>query len=115
MKMKKTTKKKSLRCWNLYGELTRPVVDGLRKYCGILSPQLVGEVVRRCTACGGSGWAYVRTALEDCKARGVTLEQYQLEQVKRASGGATRVDRPEPSGTDILRSRDRPLRLKRAE
>lgn len=98
----------------VYGKATMQIKNGLAEYGKALGSQLVAAVIQRCAEYGGSGWAYVRTALEDCKARGVTLEQYQLEQIKRASGGATRVDRPEPSGTDILH-RDRPLRLKRAE
>ena len=74
------------------------------------------EIIRKCEDLGGHSWAYVRKALAEAERRGCkSVEEYR----KTNPIGAGRnklVDRPEPSGNDILKNaiRRRPL-IKRGE
>ncbi|MBQ8647435.1 MAG: DnaD domain protein, partial [Oscillospiraceae bacterium] len=91
---------------------TNHVTRKLEEYAGKMGPELVCRVLEECERNGAKGWGYARTALEDCAAKGTTLEEY--ERAHRRDAPSKKVDRPEPSGTDIL-ARRRPIRLKRED
>ena len=91
---------------------TNHVARKLEEYAAGMSVELVCRVLEECRKHDAKGWGYARIALEDCQARGVTLEEY--EKAHPSGGKAQPVDRPEPSGKDIL-ARRRPIRLKRED
>lgn len=74
---------------------------------------LLLKVLQTCREAGGNSWGYVLKALQECKAKGTTLEEY--EQAHRRGYRSTVVDRPEPSGHDILQRGRKPLKLKRED
>ena len=74
---------------------------------------LLLKVLQTCREAGGNSWGYVFKALQECKAKGTTLEEY--EQAHRRGYRSTVVDRLEPSGHDILQRGRKPLKLKRED
>ena len=81
-----------------------------------LGPELVSKVIQVTAEAGGRTWPYLAKSLEECKRKGMDLAAYEAEQLRRKGGCNMRVDRPMPSGTDILeRPVRRQLRLKREE
>ena len=74
---------------------------------------LLLKVLQTCREAGGNSWGYVLKALQECKAKGTTLEEY--EQTHRIGYRSTVVDRPEPSGHDILQRGRKALKLKRED
>lgn len=99
-----------------YGTATPVIQRMLGSYVESLGPELVSEVIEVTAQAGGQKWPYLAKSLEECKRKGMDLAAYEAEQFRRKGGHNTRVDRPTPSGTDILqRPVRRPLRLKREE
>lgn len=99
-----------------YGAATPVIKRMLGGYVESLGPELVSKVIQVTAEAGGKTWPYLAKSLEDCKRKGMDLAAYEAEQIRRKSGCNARVDRPTPSGTDILeRPARRPRRLKRED
>lgn len=99
-----------------YGTATPVIRRALGSYVESLGPELVGKVIEVTAQAGGRTWPYLAKSLEECKRKGMDLVAYEAEQIRRKGGHNTRVDRPTPSGTDILeRPARRPRRLKRED
>ena len=99
-----------------YGTATPVIQRMLGGYVESLGPELVNKVIQVTAEAGGKTWPYLAKSLEDCKRKGMDLAAYEAEQFRRKGGHNTRVDRPTPSGTDILeRPARRPRRLKRED
>lgn len=99
-----------------YGTATPVIQRMLGGYVDDLGVDLVGKVIEVTAEAGGKTWPYLSRSLDDCRAKGMDLAAYETEQARRKAGRNVRVDRPTPSGTDILqRPVRRPLRLKREE
>lgn len=99
-----------------YGTATPVIRRSLGGYVETLGPELVGKVIEVTAQAGGQKWPYLAKSLEECKRKGMDLAAYEAEQFRRKGGRNTRVDRPTPSGTDILeRPASRPRRLKRED
>lgn len=98
------------------GKLSETGKKELPGYVERLGADLVTEIIRKCEDLGGHSWAYVCKALAEAERRGCkSVEEYR----KTNPIGAGRnklVDRPEPSGNDILKNatRRRPL-IKKGE
>lgn len=98
------------------GKLSETGKKELPGYVERLGADLVTEIIRKCEDLGGHSWAYVSKALAEAERRGCkSVEEYR----KTNPIGAGRnklVDRPEPSGNDILKNaiRRRPL-IKKGE
>lgn len=90
-----------------YGTATPVIRRSLGSYVESLGPELVSKVIEVTAQAGGQKWPYLAKSLEDCKRKGMDLAAYETEQARRKAGRNVRVDRPTPSGTDIL---DRPVR-----
>lgn len=90
-----------------YGTATPVIRRSLGSYVESLGPELVGKVIEVTAQAGGRTWPYLAKSLEECKRKGMDLAAYEAEQIRRKGGCNMRVDRPAPSGTDIL---DRPVR-----
>ena len=90
-----------------YGTATPVIRRSLGSYVESLGPELVGKVIEVTAQAGGRTWPYLAKSLEECKRKGMDLAAYEAEQIRRKGGCNARVDRPTPSGTDIL---DRPVR-----
>lgn len=100
----------------VYGTATPVIRRSLGSYVESLGPELVGKVIEVTAQAGGQKWPYLAKSLEECKRKGMDLAAYEAEQFRRKGGHNTRVDRPTPSGTDILeRPARRPRRLKRED
>lgn len=96
-----------------YGTATPVIRRSLGSYVESLGPELVSKVIEVTAQAGGQKWPYLAKSLEECKRKGMDLAAYETEQARRKAGRNVRVDRPTPSGTDILeRPVRRPLRLK---
>lgn len=96
-----------------YGTATPVIQRMLGGYVDDLGVDLVGKVIEVTAEAGGKTWPYLSRSLDDCRAKGMDLAAYETEQARRKAGRNVRVDRPTPSGTDILeRPVRRPLRLK---
>ena len=96
-----------------YGTATPVIRRSLGSYVESLGPELVSKVIEVTAQAGGQKWPYLAKSLEECKRKGMDLAAYEAEQIRRKAGRNVRVDRPTPSGTDILeRPVRRPLRLK---
>ena len=100
------------RCEQQLPSVTPFIRRQVQDYVWELGAELVEAVLDECIRNGAQKWAYLRVALEDCKTRGVTAEEYRKAHGSKAK--AQTVDRPEPSGKDIL-ARRRPIRLKRED
>ena len=99
-----------------YGTATPVIQRMLGGYVDDLGVDLVGKVIEVTAEAGGKTWPYLSRSLDDCRAKGMDLAAYETEQARRKAGRNVRVDRPTPSGTDILeRPASRPRRLKREE
>lgn len=99
-----------------YGTATPVIRRSLGSYVESLGPELVSKVIEVTAQAGGQKWPYLAKSLEECKRKGMDLAAYEAEQFRRKGGHNTRVDRPTPSGTDILeRPARRPRRLKRED
>ena len=99
-----------------YGTATPVIRRSLGSYVESLGPELVSKVIEVTAQAGGQKWPYLAKSLEECKRKGMDLAAYEAEQIRRKGGHNTRVDRPTPSGTDILeRPARRPRRLKRED
>lgn len=99
-----------------YGTATPVIRRSLGSYVESLGPELVSKVIEVTAQAGGQKWPYLAKSLEECKRKGMDLAAYEAEQFRRKGGRNTRVDRPTPSGTDILeRPASRPRRLKRED
>lgn len=99
-----------------YGTATPVIRRSLSGYVETLGPELVSKVIEVTAQAGGQKWPYLAKSLEECKRKGMDLAAYEAEQFRRKGGRNTRVDRPTPSGTDILeRPASRPRRLKRED
>lgn len=99
-----------------YGTATPVIRRSLSGYVETLGPELVSKVIEVTAQAGGRTWPYLAKSLEECKRKGMDLAAYEAEQFRRKGGRNTRVDRPTPSGTDILeRPASRPRRLKRED
>ena len=98
------------RCERQLSVVTPFVRRQMQDYIRDLGAELVEAVLEESIRNNAQRWAYLRVALEDCKARGVTAGEYR--KAHPSGGKAQPVDRPEPSGKDILKRR-RPIRLKR--
>ena len=99
-----------------YGTATPVIRRSLGSYVESLGPELVSKVIEVTAQAGGQKWPYLAKSLEECKRKGMDLAAYEAEQIRRKGGHNTRVDRPTPSGTDILeRPASRPRRLKRED
>lgn len=99
-----------------YGTATPVIRRSLGSYAESLGPELVSKVIEVTAQAGGQKWPYLAKSLEECKRKGMDLAAYEAEQFRRKGGHNTRVDRPTPSGTDILeRPASRPRRLKRED
>lgn len=99
-----------------YGTATPVIRRSLGSYVESLGPELVSKVIEVTAQAGGQKWPYLAKSLEECKRKGMDLAAYETEQARRKAGRNVRVDRPTPSGTDILqRPVRRPLRLKRED
>ena len=99
-----------------YGTATPVIQRMLGGYVDDLGVDLVGKVIEVTAEAGGKTWPYLSRSLDDCRAKGMDLAAYETEQARRKAGRNVRVDRPTPSGTDILqRPVRRPLRLKRED
>lgn len=90
-----------------YGTATPVIQRMLGGYVESLGPELVSKVIEVTAQAGGRTWPYLAKSLEECKRKGMDLAAYEAEQIRRKAGRNVRVDRPTPSGTDIL---DRPVR-----
>ena len=99
-----------------YGTATPVIRRSLGSYVESLGLELVSKVIEVTAQAGGQKWPYLAKSLEDCKRKGMDLAAYEAEQIRRKGGSNMRVDRPTPSGTDILeRPARRPLRMKRED
>lgn len=99
-----------------YGTATPVIRRSLGSYVESLGLELVSKVIEVTAQAGGQKWPYLAKSLEDCKRKGMDLAAYEAEQIRRKGGSNMRVDRPTPSGTDILeRPARRPLRMKRGD
>lgn len=99
-----------------YGTATPVIQRMLWGYVDDLGAELVSKVIQVTAEAGGKTWPYLSRSLDDCRAKGMDLAAYETEQARRKAGRNVRVDRPTPSGTDILeRPASRPRRLKREE
>lgn len=99
-----------------YGTATPVIRRSLGSYVESLGPELVSKVIDVTAQAGGQKWPYLAKSLEECKRKGMDLAAYEAEQFRRKGGRNTRVDRPTPSGTNILeRPASRPRRLKRED
>lgn len=99
-----------------YGTATPVIRRSLGSYVESLGPELVSKVIEVTAQAGGQKWPYLAKSLEECKRKGMDLAAYEAEQIRRKGGHNTRVDRPTPSGTDILeRPARHPRRLKRED
>lgn len=99
-----------------YGTATPVIRRSLGSYVESLGPELVSKVIEVTAQAGGQKWPYLAKSLEECKRKGMDLAAYEAEQIRRKGGHNTRVDRPTPSGTDILERPARcPRRLKRED
>ncbi|OUP22988.1 hypothetical protein [Gemmiger sp. An194] len=99
-----------------YGTATPVIRRSLGSYVESLGPELVGKVIEVTAQAGGQKWPYLSKSLEECKRKGMDLAAYEAEQFRRKGGCNARVDRPTPSGTDILdRLVRRQLRVKKEE
>ena len=87
--------------------------DAISEIAQNVGEPLLLKVLQTCREAGGNSWSYVLKALQECKAKGTTLEEY--EQAHRRGYRSTVVDRLEPSGHDILQKGRKPLKLKREE
>ena len=93
------------------GKLSETGRKELPGYVERLGTDLVVEIIRKCEDLGGHSWAYVRKALAEAERRGCkSVEEYRKTNPIGA-GRSKLVDRPEPSGNDILKNaiRRRPL------
>ena len=97
-----------------FQQLTPVIQRRLVQYGSDLGAELVCRVIEQCAECGANGWSYVAASLDNCKAKGMNLADYEAEQARRKNKNNARVDRPEHSGNDVLQ-RARPRRLKREE
>lgn len=98
-----------------YGTATPVIQRMLGGYVESLGPELVNKVIQVTAEAGGKTWPYLAKSLEDCKRKGMDLAAYEAEQIRRKGGSNMRVDRPAPSGNDILARPRRPLRTHREE
>lgn len=99
-----------------YGTATPVIQRMLGGYVDDLGAELVSKVIQVTAEAGGKTWPYLSRSLDDCRAKGMDLAAYETEQARRKAGRNVRVDRPTPSGTDILeRPASRPRRLKRED
>ena len=98
-----------------YGTATPVIRRSLGSYVESLGPELVSKVIEVTAQAGGQKWPYLAKSLEECKRKGMDLAAYEAEQIRRKGGCNARVDRPTPSGNDILARPRRPLRTHREE
>lgn len=98
-----------------YGTATPVIKRMLGGYVESLGPELVSKVIQVTAEAGGKTWPYLAKSLEECKRKGMDLAAYEAEQIRRKGGYNMRVDRPAPSGNDILARPRRPLRTHREE
>lgn len=98
-----------------YGTATPVIQRMLGGYVESLGPELANKVIQVTAEAGGKTWPYLAKSLEDCKRKGMDLAAYEAEQIRRKGGSNMRVDRPAPSGNDILARPRRPLRTHREE
>ena len=76
-------------------------VELLESACKKLGPALTEAIVHNCADNGGRYWAYVRTALEQAMAAGLTdAQDYRMRHERRKN---CTVDRSTPSGNAFLR------------
>lgn len=96
------------------GPATEYIQTGLEAAVQGLGPELAKEILETCIDNGAKQWSYLRAAYAKAKAQGITTVAAYRGGHMRTKG--TVVDRPTPSGNDILqRAVRRPLRLKREE
>ena len=91
----------------VFGEPNASVAKQLRRRVRDMGEELVLAVLNASAENGARGWPYLRTALEDCRTRGITTAAPYAACRRPAGsggGGAARgvVDRPAHSGVDIL-------------
>lgn len=99
-----------------YGTATPVVKRMLGDYVDDLGADFVSKVIEVTAQAGGRTWPYLEKSLSECKRKGMSLAVYEAEQIRRKGGCNARVDRPTPSGNDILqRPVRRPLRMKRED
>ena len=86
------------------GRLSASGKRELTGYADRLGEELARVILRKCIDAGAHSWAYVRKALIEAEAQGCkSAEEYQRTHPIGA-GRSKRVDRPEPSGNDILKN-----------
>ncbi len=99
------------------GRLSASGKRELTGYSDRLGEELTRVILRKCIDTGARSWAYVRKALIEAETQGCkSVEEYQRTHPIGA-GRSKRVDRPEPSGNDILANalKRRPLIKKKEE
>lgn len=104
---------------NAYGETFGGQAPGfvqtrLAEYAQALGEPLVLRIFEECRANGARSWKYADRALAEVNDKKVTLEEYEHRHRPGVSSGRV-VDRPAPSGNDILKRRPGGLKLKRED